>query len=139
MHMKHEKLGAAFSQSRHNDFWKVVHNISKSNKGSASIIDGYSGNDNIANAFSSKLQGLLNSDNSLNSDLTSKIESSLSSSDLVSTLVSSGTVSEALSHLKSDKSDGTQLKSNHFILPSSSLASPLSKLFYSHVTPWLCP
>ena len=94
MHMKHEKLGAAFSQSRHNDFWKVVHNISKSNKGSASIIDGYSGNDNIANAFSSKLQGLLNSDNSLNSDLTS---SSLSSSDLVSILVSSGSVRGSIS------------------------------------------
>ena len=95
----------------------MVHNISKSNKGnssSASVIDGCSGNDNIANAFSSKLQGLLNSDNSLKSDITSKIESSLSSSDLVSTLVSSGTVSEALSHLKSDKSNGTQLKSNHF-------------------------
>ena len=95
----------------------MVYNISKSNKGSsssASVIDGCSGNDNIANAFSSKLQGLLNSDNSLKSDLTSKIESSLSSSDLVSTLVSSGTVSEALSHLKSDKFNGTQLKSNHF-------------------------
>ena len=57
------------------------------------------------------------------------IESSLSSSDLASISVSPHTVSEALSHLKSNKSDGTSLMSNHFIFASTSLVHLLSKLF----------
>ena len=82
----------------------------------------------IANAFGDKLQSLLNSDNSSHPLLTN-IESSLSSSDLASISVSPHTVSEAVSLLKSNKSDGTSLMSNHLILVSNSLVHLLSKLF----------
>ena len=69
----------------------------------------------------------LNSDYSSHSLLTN-IESSLSS-DLASISVTPHTVSEALLHLKSNKSDGTSLMSSHFILASTSLVHLLSKLF----------
>lgn len=72
----------------------------------APCVDHCSCNADIANAFGDKLHSLLNSDDSSQSLLTN-IESSLSSSDLASISVSPHTVSEALSHLKSNKSDGT--------------------------------
>ena len=62
-------------------------------------------------------------------DLLSSINSSLCTSDIASTSISSSVVSKALSHLKSGKSDGTSLLSNHFIYASSVLSEPLSSLF----------
>ena len=94
----------------------------------APCVDHYSCNTDIANAFGDKLHSLLNSDNSSH-PLLADIERSLSSSDLASISVSPHTVSEALSHLRSNKSDGTSLMSNHFIFASTSLVHLLSKLF----------
>ena len=62
----------------------------------APCVDHCSCNADIANAFGDTSQSLL-----------TNIESSLSSSDLASISVSPHTVSKALSHLKSNKSDGT--------------------------------
>ena len=80
---------------------------------SASTVDKLSSDVDIANAFSRKLQGLLNSDDDAASLLTlnSKILCSLSFTDLSSFSVSPGCVSEALAHLKLKKSDGTQFDS----------------------------
>ena len=78
----------------------------------------------------------LNADISCNS-LVSDIECSLSSDDLAAIFVSPVTVSDALSLLKLNKSDGIQLVSNHFIHASTSLILPLSK-FFSHAVAWLC-
>ena len=130
-HIKREQLGDALSQSRHNEFWKVVRNIAKSNKGTRSkipCVDKCSSDTDIANAFGSKLRRLLNNDISSNS-LVNDLASSLSPFDLAVIFVSPITVSEALSHLKLNKSDGTQLVSNHFTCASPALTQPLSKLF----------
>ena len=59
----------------------------------------------------------------------SVIEDSLSSSDLTESLITTNVVSEALSHLKAGKSDGTQLLSDHFLCISFSLDDCLSRLF----------
>ena len=81
----------------------------------ASCVDNCSCDVVIANAVGSKLRSLLNVDNSFHS-LVSYIESSLSPSDLDAILISPHTFSEALSHLKSNKSDGTQLVVALFVL-----------------------
>ena len=126
-------LGIALSCVPHKDFWKQVRHISNSSKGlnsTAPIVDGCSSDTDISNAFATKLKSLLNTDSSdSRSELFAKVESSLSQSDLASTLVSSGTVSDALSRIKADKSDGSTLSSNHFICASSSLSDYLAKLF----------
>ena len=130
-HIRREQLGSALSQSRSNDFWKVVRNITKSTQGTRSnapCVDQCSCDADIANVFSTKLQDLLNADNPSKSSI-SDIGCSLSSSDLAATSVSPITVYEALSHLKTNKSDGTQLVSNHFICASACLTQPLSKFF----------
>ena len=101
----------------YNDFWRVVRNAAKFSKGAsatAPCVDHCSCDVDIANAFGDKLHSLLNSDNS-SQPLLANNESSLSSSELASISVSPLTVSEALAHLKSNKSDGTLLMSNHFI------------------------
>ena len=123
-HIRREQLGSALSQSRSNHFWEVVHNIAKSTQGTRSnapCVDQCSCDADIANVFRTKLQDLLNASNSSISD----IGCSLSSSDLATTFVSPITVYGALSHLKTNKSDGTQLVSNHFICASTSLTQPL--------------
>ena len=83
--------------------------------------------------FSSKFKEVLNPDYNLDSSPRSDpflgIRSSLCDSDLASTLVSPVTVSEALSHLKMNKSDGANLSSNHFICASTTLIDFLSKLY----------
>ena len=74
------------SQSRQTDFWKIVHNITKSaSKGtysSASIIDKLSSDVDNANAFNRKLQGLLNSD-----DNAASLPKKLSLSNFISHLI----------------------------------------------------
>ena len=66
-HIRREQLCDALSQSRYNDFCRVVHNAAKSSKGAsttAPCVDHYSCIADIANAFGDKLHSLLNLDNS---------------------------------------------------------------------------
>ena len=70
-HIKREQLGDALSQSRHNEFWKVVRNIAKSNKGTRSnipCVNQCSSDTDIANPFGSKLRCLLNTDTCISSE-----------------------------------------------------------------------
>ena len=83
---------------------------------SACSIDGHSGVSNISHVFSSKLQGILNSqDISERDSLHSHISHSLQSDDLASVTISEECVIEAFSHLKRGKSDGSVLLSDHLI------------------------
>ena len=74
---------------------------------------------------------MLNSaNNSLNrSKLLTSLSDSLCAADLSSVSITPDTVSEASSHLKWGKFDGTPLCSNHFICTSVARCEPLSKLF----------
>ena len=91
--------------------------------------------------FSAKMQGLLNStcNDHARLEVLSEINDSLNQEDMNSCSIAVNTVTEALSHLKSDKSDGTALNSNHFVCAASVLPTFLSKLFtamlrHGHVT-----
>ena len=137
-------MGKALSQSRTRDFWKQVRKMTKTSKGhriTSPVIDGLSDKTEIAGMFPAKMQGLLNStcNDHARLEVLSKINDSLNQEDMNSCSISVNTVTEALSHLKSDKSDGTVLNSNHFICAASVLPTFLSKLFtamlrHGHVT-----
>ena len=87
-----------------------------------------SGPSSIANVFAEKLQTLLNSHSS-NINTRDQHLSPLEERDLLSFSFSLEDVSSALGHLKSGKSDGSPISSNHFINASSALVSVLSPLF----------
>jgi len=133
-HIIRDNIGNALSHSRHKDFWKEVRKLSRSTRGSRSnapVIDGLSDPLDISHAFSSKLKDILNSHHlsESRSQLLDYIGTTVSSSDLSSLEISPDVVSEAFSHLKRNKSDGTSLSSNHFISASPVLINSLSHLF----------
>lgn len=128
-----QKLGAALAESNQRDFWKEVKNVRRSANGLkqvSSIVDGFSDDVSVTNLFASKLGTLLNTcDPSDSNDLLSEFQHSLSPNDINNISVSPETVAEALSSLKKDKSDGSELSSNHLILASSVLPVIISQLF----------
>ena len=114
---------------------------SKGHRITPPVIDGLSDKAEIAGMFSAKMQGLLNSNRSDHArlEVLSEINDSLNQEDMISCSTSVNTVTESLSHLKFDQSDGTVLNSNHFICAASVLHTFLSKLFtamlrHGHVT-----
>ena len=141
-HIKCELMASALSQSRSREFWNEVHKISNSAKGrktAAPVIDNQSSDKDISNLFCINLKTVLNSANDLSnrSELLTTVSDSLSAADLNAASITPNIVSEASSHLKVGKSDGTPLCSNHFICASAVLCEPLSKLFYSHFKAWV--
>ena len=61
-HIRRDKMAVALASSSTKSFWQQVRNVNRSKKPSLSCsIDGYSGAENISRHFSSKLQGILNS------------------------------------------------------------------------------
>lgn len=111
----HQMWKTGFSQSRHNYFWKVVCNVTKSTLGARSnapCVDQCSCNADIANVFSAKLQHLLYADIPSNSSI-SDIADSLSSDYCQRGPVPSKQVS--------------QMVLNSY--PITALTQPLSKLF----------
>ena len=120
LYITRRKIGSALSEARHRDFWKEVRSLKRNTCGAQCnqpTIDGLSSNDDTASAFSSKLQQLLNtSSNPSDCDkLFTDLNSMIVTSDLASVDVSPAVVSEALSHLKHGKGDGSYLSSDHFL------------------------
>ena len=135
-HIRRENLADALIHSTPQEFWKHVKKIFKSSKGVCSsslsdTVDGSCDHGEIANMFSSKLESILNSsqDPQSRSNLHNQMNKSISSTDLSSILISSETVHDAISQLKSGKHDGSCFMSNHFIHAKEVLSDPLSKLF----------
>lgn len=67
------------------------------------MLDGVSGDSNIAGIWASKLHSLLNSRSALDSDFVSNL---VSDCDVSGIFISSDVVWDALSRLKANKSDG---------------------------------
>ena len=93
MYITRRRIRSALSEARHRDFWKEVCLLRRNTCGSQcnhSTIDGLSSNDDIASAFSSKLQQILNtsSDPSDCDRLITEMSSMIVSSDLASVFVS---------------------------------------------------
>ena len=96
--------------------------------------DGVAGSKNIANVFASKIESILNYHSpSSHSSPHSSIRSSVTPSDISSIEFNEDDVLEALSHLKTGKSDGDGVSAEHVIFATSALISPLAVYFTSLV------
>ena len=118
-------LARSFSAHSQREFWSSVRRLNgkSSTTSSTSVIDGTSGDTNVANLFSKNIQALLASNDTADrSFLSSAVHSSLSVHDLDDISVSVDTVFAALSKLKPSKKETTTLSSDHFIKSSSVIA-----------------
>ena len=100
--IRREKMAAALASVDSKSFWQQVHWVNKSKSCTpASSVDGVSGADHISHLFSTKLRGILNSQDACGRDsLLSSLSSSLSVDDLVGISISEECVDSAFAHLK---------------------------------------
>ena len=124
-------MAAALASFDSKSFWQQVHRVNKSKSCTpASSVDGVSGADHISHLFSTKLRGILNSQDACGRDsLLSSLSSSLSVDDLVGISISEECVDGAFAHLKCGKSDGSGIVSDHLIHALPAIRSFVSLLF----------
>ncbi len=115
-------------------FWKEVKRIKAGVKQCTSpVVDGLSDDKEISDCFRSKLSGLLNSSESISrNSLLAEVSSQIRVDDIDDVKISIELVEHCLKELGLNKSDGTILSSNHFVLASSVIAQPLAELFLRH-------
>ena len=126
-HIHNNKIAMALSNKNHAAFWREV-KIKKSSHGSLSkLVDGLH---DIAESFKNKFQQLLNLDDlCARSNLHTSIKNQRNSSDIADTQFCAQDTEDALLSLGRDKSDGTGLSSNLFVVAAKVLAASLAKLF----------
>ena len=96
----------------------------------APVIDGISGDPQIAGLWSTKFKELYNRCNpSTRNSLQEQLNSIITEDDLETLLVDTDTVICAIKRLKAGKSDGKSLMSDHDLYAPPILASKLSRLF----------
>ena len=125
------QLARSFAMKQKDTFWSDIKRLNKPKTSQSSpLVDGVSDSSNIANNFASKYSALLNkhSSASLSSILTS-VQSSLTISCLNDVIILEDHVAEAISQLKSNKSDASGITSEHIKFASPVIAYPLSTLF----------
>ena len=122
-----DKFASLFASKKKDDFWSQIHQFNRSRPSPASSVDNVSGDLNIANLFASKFANVLNSNSSSSRDsLHSSLQSSIESWHLRDVHFSDEEVLEALSLLKSKKTDSDGVSSDHLKLASSAIAKPLA-------------
>ena len=116
---------------RKDTFWSDIKRLSKSRTYQSSpLVDGVSDSSNIANNFASKYSALLNKHSSASlSSIPTSVQSSLTISCLNDVIILEDHVAEAISQLKSNKSDTSGVTSEHVKFASPVIAYPLSSLF----------
>ena len=132
-HLVRNKLAQSFSKKRKNNFWSVVKGLAKSHKPTCGpIVDGISGGNDIANMWASKLSNLLNTHGPTSREsLYTSLKSSLSDSQLYSIYVTEDDVLDAISQIKTHKSDSCGLSSEH--LKSSASANDSLAVFFTTI------
>ena len=129
---RHEQFirrAAAIASSDPKSFWQLVHRINKSKSAaSAPSVDGLSSPDHLSRLFSAKLQDILNSQDC---HYLTSLSASLSAADLNGLIVSEECIDGAFAHLKSGKSDGTSILSDHLIHALPAVRKFLAFLFTS--------
>ncbi len=106
-------------------FWKEVKRIKAGVKQCTSpVVDGLSDDKEISDCFRSKLSGP--SESISRNSLLAEVSSQITVDDVE---ISIELVEHCLKELGLNKSDGTILSSNHFVLASSVIAQPLAELF----------
>ena len=107
-----DKFASLFASKKKDDFWSQIRQLNRSCPSPASSVDNVSGDVNIANLFASKFANVLNSNSSSSRDsLHSSIQSSIESWHLRDVHFSDKEVLEALSLLKSKKTDSDGVSS----------------------------
>jgi hypothetical protein len=119
------RLAHSFAKNRRETFWSDIKRLNNSRTPQSSpVVDGLCGSSNIANGFASKFSTLLNKHSSTSqSSLLSSIQSSLTVSDLSSVVLSEDHIAEAISQLKSHKSDAYGVTSEHIKFAALALAN----------------
>ena len=126
-----EKLARPFVARRKDQFWSEIRQLNRVKNSNAPSVDGITGDQHIANLFSSRFKNLLNNNPSPSHNaLFSHIQSLLSSSMLNDLLFTENEVVDAIGRLK-PSSDG--VSSEHLQLSCSVIALPLSLVFFSSV------
>ena len=129
-----DKFASLFASKKKDDFRSQIRQLNRSRPSPASSVDNVSGDVNIANLFASKFANVLNSNSSSSRDsLHSSIQSSIESWHLRDVHFSDKEVLEALSLLKSKKTDSDGVSSDHLKLASSAIAKPLAIFLISVV------
>ena len=126
------KFANSFAKKKKSSFWADVRKLTTSSSSSSPIVDGVAGSRNIANVFACNLRSILNTHSpSSHISLQSSIQSAVDESDISGVDFTEDDVLEALSHLKTGKSDGDGIFAEHFIYATSALLSPLANFFCS--------
>ena len=132
--MLQKKLAKSFARNKKSSFWSDVRKLKNSSHPVSPVVDGVAGSKNIANVFASKIESILNYHSpSSHSSPHSSIRSSVTPSDISSIEFNEDDVLEAMSHLKTGKSDEDGVSAEHVIFATSALISPLAVYFTSLV------
>ena len=123
-----EKLAYSREHKNAREFWDVVNcNIKSKHSSPAPIVDGISGDKEIADLFALNLKNRLNIH--IPEDVCSSVTSSITSDDASTISVSADDVFYAFQHLKRNKTDQFGVSSNHILYASSALIDPLASFF----------
>ena len=102
------KLASLFAKKKKSYFWSNVKSLNRRSTGQADTVDGISGERGIANLMASKLENILNTHPSVSRDqLSSSVNSLVSSSQLADIHVTEDEVIDAILSLKPHKSDAS--------------------------------
>ena len=127
-----DRLAHSFTKRKKDSLFLDVKSINKSNAHHFSpVVDGVNGDTNIANAFASKFSAVLDKHSTSSSQTipSANIQSSLTESHLSAITVSYDQITEAISLLKSRKSDAFGVTSEHLKYASPAIANVVSSFF----------
>ena len=126
-----KKLALLLTKKNKKEFWSEVRHLNRSHSSYTPVVDGVSGDENIANLFATKSEGLLNTHTS--SSHSSTPQSSLTGLCISEVSFSDDDVLQALFKLRQNKSDGSGVFTEHLKYASSVISEPLSAFFTSVV------
>ena len=130
-HLLRRKLARSFTSRKKHGFWSAVRAVNKCNSTrQVPIVDGVSGDSEIAGLMATKLKTQLNSHSASSHDhFCSQLGSVLSDTQLSDVEVSSEDIFAAISELKINKSDDCGVTSEHLKVASPVIADSLASLF----------
>ena len=129
-YIKRAQLSNTFKCKSSREFWARVKRLTRHKTSTpTSIIDGVSGDNNIAELWASKLKDLLNTNHNSWEDFSDYISSNISFASLSELIVTPMDVRRSLLNLKSGKKDVDNLSSDHLCHAAPAIAAPLAALF----------
>ena len=123
------KLASLFAKKKKSSFWSTVKSLNRRSTGQADTVDGVSGERGIANLMASKLENILNTHPSVSRDqLSSSVNSLVSSSKLADIHVTEDEVIDAILSLKPHKSDASGMSTELLKCVIPIVTKPLAAL-----------